>query len=49
MIERAMAGNLNTSTLFVEQAPETIEKGDIGKNLDDDGRFKRTGMHFSIS
>ncbi|KAJ9674121.1 hypothetical protein PVL29_023585 [Vitis rotundifolia] len=37
-----MAGNLNTNTLFVEQAPETIEKGNIGKNLDDDGRFKRT-------
>lgn len=40
-----MAKDFNTNTLFVEQAPDTIEKGDGGKNLDDDGRYKRTGTY----
>ncbi|CAK9173898.1 unnamed protein product [Ilex paraguariensis] len=37
------------NTMYVEQATETLEKGDIRKNFDDDGRVKRTGTLLTAS
>ncbi|KAI8016483.1 Amino acid permease 6 [Camellia lanceoleosa] len=38
-----MAREMQNNTMSIEQAPEALQNSDIRKNLDDDGRPKRTG------
>ncbi|KAJ4965006.1 hypothetical protein NE237_016855 [Protea cynaroides] len=40
---------LKKNGMFMEHAPEVMEKGYSGKNLDDDGREKRTGTVITAS
>ncbi|KAH7847261.1 hypothetical protein Vadar_023864 [Vaccinium darrowii] len=39
----------NNSSMYIEKVPEGIEAGNISKNLDDDGRPKRTGTVLTAS
>ncbi|GLT52162.1 hypothetical protein SLA2020_255160 [Shorea laevis] len=38
-----MAAELHKGSMYIEQDPEAFNNGDFRKNLDDDGRPKRTG------
>ncbi|KAA3476569.1 amino acid permease 6-like isoform X2 [Gossypium australe] len=38
-----MAREMQKNTMFIEQNTGDYENGDLQKNLDDDGREKRTG------
>ena len=40
-----MAPEMQKTSMFIEQNPGDYENGDIRKNLDDDGRAKRTGSY----
>ncbi|KAA8538241.1 hypothetical protein F0562_027936 [Nyssa sinensis] len=44
-----MAREFQKNSLFMEQTPDTLENGDIRKNLDDDGRINRTGTVLTAS
>uniref|UniRef100_A0A5B6YYB2 Putative Amino acid permease 6 n=1 Tax=Davidia involucrata TaxID=16924 RepID=A0A5B6YYB2_DAVIN len=44
-----MAREFQKNSMFVEQGPETLDNGDIRKNIDDDGRSKRTGTLLTAS
>ncbi|KAL6953526.1 Amino acid permease 6 [Sarracenia purpurea var. burkii] len=44
-----MAKEMQNSTMFIEQGPEAFENGGFRKNLDDDGRPKRTGTVMTAS
>lgn len=38
-----MAREMQKNSMFIEHGPEAFDNGDVRKNLDDDGREKRTG------
>ena len=42
-----MAKEFQKSTMFIEQNPHSavLENGDFRKNVDEDGRTKRTGIY----
>ncbi|KAE8715611.1 Amino acid permease 6 [Hibiscus syriacus] len=42
-----MAKEMQKTSMFIERNPVDYENGDICKNLDDDGRVKRTGSYSS--
>ncbi|MBA0759703.1 hypothetical protein Gotri_022545 [Gossypium trilobum] len=44
-----MAKQMPKTSVFIEQSPGDYENGDIQKNLDDDGRPKRTGTWVTAS
>ncbi|KHG13110.1 Amino acid permease 6 -like protein [Gossypium arboreum] len=44
-----MAKQMQKTSMFIEQSPGDYENGDIQKNLDDDGRPKRTGTWVTAS
>ncbi|KAB2045056.1 hypothetical protein ES319_D01G135300v1 [Gossypium barbadense] len=44
-----MAKQMQKTSVFIEQSPGDYENGDIQKNLDDDGRPKRTGTWVTAS
>ncbi|GLT65211.1 hypothetical protein SLA2020_376550 [Shorea laevis] len=44
-----MAAELHKGSMYVEQDPEAFNNGDFRKNLDDDGRPKRTGTWLTAS
>lgn len=33
----------NSTNMYIEQSPQGLENGQVQKNVDDDGREKRTG------
>lgn len=39
-----MAKEMQNSSMYLEHDPEVYENDGIPKNLDDDGRVKRTGI-----
>ncbi|KAG5573389.1 hypothetical protein H5410_063155 [Solanum commersonii] len=39
----------NTTNMYVEQSPKGLENGQVQKNVDDDGREKRTGTVLTAS
>ncbi|THF96651.1 hypothetical protein TEA_012064 [Camellia sinensis var. sinensis] len=44
-----MARETQNKSMFIEQAQESLENADTGKNFDDDGRPKRTGSVVTAS
>ncbi|KAE8684550.1 Amino acid permease 6 [Hibiscus syriacus] len=44
-----MAKEMQKTSMFIERNPGDYENGDISKNLDDDGRVKRTGTWLTAS
>ncbi|KAE8704129.1 Amino acid permease 6 [Hibiscus syriacus] len=44
-----MAKQMQKTSMFIERTPGEYENGDIQKNLDDDGRSKRTGTWVTAS
>lgn len=46
--EREMTGQFQKSSMYMEHNPGIVENGDFRKNLDDDGRPKRTGKKATL-
>ncbi|KAE8658802.1 Amino acid permease 6 [Hibiscus syriacus] len=44
-----MAKEMQKASMSIERNPGDYENGDVGKNLDDDGRVKRTGTWLTAS